>query len=744
MKRLLLFFFFSGIFGISLFSQYVSIEGRQFKDENGNDFYPVVCNYIVDVVNTNPNDFSTTYISPEHSWGTGYSYECNNCTSCDQQLINDFQQIISMGFNTIRIMGIQSVYYPAGYEIPLNNWTCPTSGFYCQTNNISLQNGSDNTLFYLEPPYTGSISALLFEHTAHLVELVSQTSYEGKKLKVILVTGGARGDYQPEFPYVYAQYLEAYANGLLAHLPESKQSTILAYDLFNEPKSSWNSWTLWPSHQQYHTKEDVCNNVKLWYNALKSHDPNHLITLGGHGMADLFEFDPTVMKLDFYSLHVYPFKREYESSNYLDPMLDRIHGYIYWCQNHISIPWIIGETGFRAQDTSTFPRLDGTLTDQYNYAASTLSLSCGCYGSGYSWWTYQNFYWSENQNYFGILDYGNCGVPCNALEKPVSQAFEEFEPPSGTSMCSEPPNYRDPYQHKEYFGDSIIFKGWVYDQDSIPITDALVQGWTRLYNVDNNANKPIWNTHYTFTDTSGYFELRPFDYDTASPNYFTIEYLKISAAGASRIYRACVFPDIGLPSDIQYYLSRSTISTEVVFEDITIASNTQQIIEAWHSITLEDIIVEPGGYLEASAGSEITINQEFHAQTNSEAWIYTDMPCGAAGDQLETDHPIRNQEGNNTEFAMREIDLQFEVAPADFNVEVFPNPNTGTFQVMITESTPSAFYTLNLFDQVAGNILTVRKTESDFSLDLTYLKKGVYYLRISTNVQSKTVKIILF
>jgi len=160
MSRLLFTFIIMFIFVSVARSQYVTLEGRQFKDENGEDFYPVVCNYIVDVVNTDHLDFSTTHLSPEHSWGTGNDYECTNCTNCDQQLINDLRQIISMGFNTVRIMGMSTLYYSEEDSIPQIGWICPNTGFYCFTNNVALNDSSKNTPFYLEPPYTDGVSRM--------------------------------------------------------------------------------------------------------------------------------------------------------------------------------------------------------------------------------------------------------------------------------------------------------------------------------------------------------------------------------------------------------------------------------------------------------------------------------------------------------------------------------------------------------------------------------------------------------
>ena len=733
MKRFLLLLFIIAIFDIASVAQYVTIEGRQFKDENGNDLYPVVCNYVVNIVNVDPLDFSTTFISPEHSWSTTNSFECNDMVTCDQQLQNDFLQLLSMGFNAIRLMGINPTHLPEGTFIvnkynPQCNWTCPVTGFYINTLIHSLQDCLLDKRFLIEPPFTDDVSIRLFEHIAHFITLVSQTTdVNGKRLKVILVSGGGGGWYDPDiYPDAHSEYLEAFSEAFITLLPTEARSTLLAYDLDNEPQFSWDSYSLWPHSQIGHFKEDVCNNVNSWYKSIKINDPNHLITLGGHGMADIFEFDPSIMSLDFYSFHVYPFIREYEAPDYLDPMIDRIHGYFYWNQIHIPIPWVVGETGFTAQSGYSFPVLDGDLDDQYDYAAATLPLTWDCNGSGYSWWTYQNFYWNLKQRFYGILDYGNCApVPCTSLMKPVCQAFEEFVPPQGQSMCAAPPNYYDPYQHAFYSPNTNIVTGHVQDQYYMPIPDALVQGWTRLY-YDEDKDITFWNTHYTFTDVNRYFELIPYDYDPRLPEHNTIEMIKISAAACSRVYKTCSDPKIGFLTGQTDTLTRSEIPFVETFENIVV-----------------DVEIQPLGTCKIRAGREINIEQEFHAQLNSETWIYTDIPCEGLANMAKSGTMLPGDNAVEGLTNSPEIQLQFYITEPTLDVMVYPNPGTGIFTIEINEPIPSEMFTVDVFDQLTNRVHHGSATQPHFTLDLSHLARGIYFLQISTPTQSKLKKIII-
>ena len=99
---------------LSLFAegQFITIEGRQFK-KNGQDFYPMVCNYNFEYVY---NDNSTNYyLSREHSYGPGsplswnsmpnYEFECTDSATAYNEILDDFTKIHDMGFNCIRTVG---------------------------------------------------------------------------------------------------------------------------------------------------------------------------------------------------------------------------------------------------------------------------------------------------------------------------------------------------------------------------------------------------------------------------------------------------------------------------------------------------------------------------------------------------------------------------------------------------------------------------------------------------------------
>jgi len=174
MKRRLVFSLFFITFGIAAYGQYVTILGRQFKDENGNNFEPMVCNYTINIVNTDTSDFLTTYISPDHRFGSTNGFECSGTESCDDQLKNDFTQMLYMGFNTVRIMGISPYYLSEGFQFKYSDgtvcWECTESAFYVYTNNYFNGDCKFNTRFALHSPFDeDSVALHLFTLINHLI-----------------------------------------------------------------------------------------------------------------------------------------------------------------------------------------------------------------------------------------------------------------------------------------------------------------------------------------------------------------------------------------------------------------------------------------------------------------------------------------------------------------------------------------------------------------------------------------------
>ena len=726
MKRVLILFLFLATFVVQVTGQYVTLEGRQFKDEKGDNFYPVVCNYIVDYFYT--TDTTSFFLSP-NIINDGWGYECDGLSTCDTQFYHNFQQIKHMGFNTIRLFGAQPVY--------LDTLNGSRPGFRI---GAYKRNANESYQYFLTSPYENDwITQNIFDM---IDRVLVQASHAG--LKVILLTGGAKGRFYSVLDTLfYPEYLGALSHHIANHSPRSAREALLAYDLFNEPSQS--DQTSWPWDTTGHSKQDICNRVATWYDALKINDSIHMITIGAGGFRDILEYDLSVLKIDFASPHFYPVKMIYEPDSIrFNKMVNRVQGHFYWLSKNSHMPFIIGETGFSAQ--ANIPPETGThgdTSEQRQYAEKTLQMTKECKGSGYSWWIYQNLWWpSANQKYFGLLDYGACtSPPCESLEKPVVKAFENFDTATPQNPCVPPANYYDPMNHQIFAPGTNIIHGHVEDDDGNPIRDAVVFG-TTYCKYDYVKRIPIYNYHYTFTDSTGNFTIIPFDtVFPAIPN--KIKNLYISASGSERIFRQDSNQCYPLIDSATYQLTQLKWDYDEELIDDTIT--TYRVVQGWNTVSVTDVVIQSGAEVDINARSEVQVNTNFEANQGSEVSIKCTetFPFCMDYDGLNKKNTSLVQQATSDENPA-DIELSFLITDELFGFTVFPNPGKGLFTVKVTQ--PDAVkeeLRVEIIDFLGINIVRMLTKETTFSLDISSVSKGVYFIKISTNTDSQTKKLII-
>ncbi|MCE9539174.1 MAG: hypothetical protein K8R85_08150, partial [Bacteroidetes bacterium] len=156
-------------------------------------------------------------------------------------------------------------------------------------------------------------------------------------------------------------------------------TTIMAYDLFNEPL-----YFDVPERD----KKVVNKAMNRWASVAKKNAPNQLITIGLTGIREVFEWDPAILDVDFISIHPY----EYEP--------EQVRNEMYWYANYIKKPWIIGETAIPADNDSI------SYETQAQFAHKTLKQAYDCGAIGYSWWQYKDVEWhSYHANFRGVVSW---------------------------------------------------------------------------------------------------------------------------------------------------------------------------------------------------------------------------------------------------------------------------------------------------------------------------------------------------
>ena len=719
MRKILLFLLFFLLFIPFSRAQYVTLEGRQFKDENGNDFYPVVCNYLNSYLYY-PQKPDYFFPSPNHEHDDP-CWDCTNLSECLEQYSANFRWLKEMNFNAIRLFGLGPIFYndperqPQGWAIQASDleyaliYNCwDSSNYYRKAFPICPTSSLDNNL------------VLIFSY----FDSVLVRAYK-EDLKVILVPGGAVWNYSDTFPEIYATYLSILAHHIAHDSPPEARAALMAYDLFNEPTSSWYWQSMYPSVKEGHSKTDVCEHVSSWYDSIKQHDTCHLITFGGKPLLDLFEFDAGVLKIDFYSPHVYTYKRTYEGNQFFQGMVDQASGIFYWMANKLPMPYLIGEIGFRSKYLDDYnPSNEGTNAQQRDFADSALHNSRNCLSSGFSWWCYQDYYWGDRDCFHGILGW-NPNTDTTE-EKPVASVFRNFNnsiPPESPVM---PDSYYDPFHHAQYAPGTNIITGHITFLTKL-IKDALVFGQTFLEMKDE---VPIYDNHYTFSDDNGNFELIPYDYQPPSyPN--KIENLKITSLSGSRIYKAGT-----VGSGLTYQVNSSNWEYDGSITNCLVVGSSNNL-QAFNTLELEDVFFFQGADADVKARTAIYLNSEVHANLGSKVHIYcteTFPDCNWIPDLLIKEPSMAHT--NTTDFLSDDIEVAF--LPSDDSVGIILYPNPCQNQITIEFLDPSLSSHLSLvevFNTKGVFYIQFVLCNPVEEIDVSSLSPGLYLVKINASNQ---------
>lgn len=436
----------------------------------GEPFFPVMFNYNVSFYKPYHGEL---YVGQNHDYGSSNRFECFDEETCLQDLYEDFVTMKELGFNSVRIIGLD-------YGIwQLDQNKKPIPAIYSKDKRINAY------LDKLEPPFD--------ELLEPIGQVLDQAACAG--IKVQLLTGGKRID-EPDFIEGYELFLEALAKEYNDH------PALFSYDFINEPMYF---------HHAFKSKEEVCQNVGRWHKIVKKYAPHQWTTVGLSTSGEVYAWDPATVPVDFISFHLYPVFKEFEKENEewnFEKALSRIKSEIYWFSKACNKPWMVGETGFRSVATVPQTRrdVDGSLDQQYLFAKETLEFTRDCGGAAYAWWQFQDMYWGAPEgsitgDYYGVLDKSR-------MRKPVSKAFMDFSI-AEKKEAEAPSNY---YRFYEYSSDSL--QGTILNQYQQPIHHAVITAW------DENWG----NVTTTYSNEKGRFTLL-----SGAP----IHNVSISAPGAS-------------------------------------------------------------------------------------------------------------------------------------------------------------------------------------------------------------------
>ena len=283
------------------------------------------------------------------------------------------------------------------------------------------------------------------------------------------------------------KYWRDYDCGLMRRLADLP--ALWAYDLMNEP--------LYFDPEPERDKCDAANLVCEWRKMVRRNAPHQLFTVATAEPIEVFEWDPSMLPVDFIEMHTY------------HPL--RVQAEMWWYSHYCGKPWMVGETGLPADnDSVTYGAQAAFMFWTYRYAKINNAI-------GYGWWEFQDCPNGVNfeAKYTGLRD-----IAGNA--KPAADIFKHWFC-LGVGIDEDdmvPINY---YNMLAYM--NVAVTGKIVDAEGRPIEGAVIRGWNEDWSVGMN----------TYSDSAGRFRLVSNDVCT---------HFEVSAPGCSKVKlnKSLVYP----------------------------------------------------------------------------------------------------------------------------------------------------------------------------------------------------------
>jgi hypothetical protein len=260
---------------------------------------------------------------------------CTDTTSCLARLGADLDLAVLMGFNAVRLTGLD-FRHPAG-----------VSSLGC------VQLGAQGTLQSCAPLELGVAAEreAAMDLIAGLLELA-----KARKLKVMLAVGRADVS-EPSETSAHASLLKALGARF------ASDTTLFAYEVVEEVPQ--------PTPPLLPTTATTRGVMANWYQAIRGTGAPQLVTLGLGDSGASVSFDPASLPVDFLGFHPHPlggFDAAREAA---------YHAELTWLAS-TGRPWMVTATGFASG-------VWGSESEQVAFAQKSMVAARNCGALGYGW-----------------------------------------------------------------------------------------------------------------------------------------------------------------------------------------------------------------------------------------------------------------------------------------------------------------------------------------------------------------------
>lgn len=451
-NKLYLFFFILSGFFLSCKNHttvsnadFVAVEDDHFVVA-GDTFFPLMLNYTVSFQSKKDQFIVAPFIyydSAGHADAVGEK-------AVKEQLLAHFGLIKDMGFNSLRICFDRIIDDDDGRY------------YYKADRNFYLDDKKDREA--------------IFRGLDQLIKVADE-----KGLRIMLLI-------KP--PFEKKSDLQLFTIELLEHFKNCP--TLFAYDFMNEP--------LYFDTCKYRDKLESVDIVRQWKQMMAEHAPNQLFTIGFAEPIETFEWDCSLLPVDFVEFHTY------------HPL--RVPSEIYWYAHYCGKPWMIGETNLPADNDSI------SYEEQAQFVREAYQITRDAGGCGFGLWEYQEVpIYPYEARHTAILRHGgeiktqhSKDFTIKGTMKPVAHLIADLEKNYTPRPFQQPINYYNMLGYK-----NIRIKGRVLcTETGEGIEGAVIRGWNENWSVGMN----------TYSDEDGYFELYSNDvckhFEISAPGHSTM------------------------------------------------------------------------------------------------------------------------------------------------------------------------------------------------------------------------------
>lgn len=443
---------------------YVTIKNDKFHAGDSSNFFPIMMNYMVQLRLIEKE----LVMSPTIEYDSMRVVEGKTKEEIHERLRAHFQTIKDMGFNSLRLVGLNGVDYDTYYpEMSLSKY--------------------DSLKGRLPVKLSPKHLSQTLNSTQDVIDIAKESG-----LRVMILLPKPRK--QDQYNFERLRFIKA----ILSHFSEEK--AVFAYDFFNEPLYFDNSE--YPEFYDFQRrKEEAYRLVSYWKKLMNKYAPNQLFTIGFAEPIEVFEWDPSILPVDFVTFHTY------------GPL--RVPNEIYWYANYINKPWMLGETSLPADNDSI------TYDEQAIFMKDVLQRVINCGGQGIGWWQYQDVLWGPfEHNYTALVNHEGKTTTSGGLEidgsiKAAGKVLQDFEFKQ-TGDCDCKNNYYNILGYKNYKITGTV----INDETGDKVEGAVIRGWTEDWGIGAN----------TFTNADGEFELysnkRFANFEISAPGLSTEKFQK--------------------------------------------------------------------------------------------------------------------------------------------------------------------------------------------------------------------------